>query len=213
MVSRCILCQKYVWGGSMVLISFLACVLLSPVPNCTRNSFEGVIQRSLQSAFEDRVCLIATVRLAKPQFIKVRILVVSRSAFHLLCTRSLPVKKKTSFNEDTAQWRRLPSQTHWGLLPPAINLSPSLPLLAATFSLQSLFHIFKWLIFPIKSKNITVLFRLVEWFLFINGQLDQILKNTLSICRYLQTLTFFLCALSHYLLSFFLTGNVHCRRA
>lgn len=78
----------------MVLISFLACVLLSPVPNCTRNSFEGVIQRSLQSAFEDRVCLIATVRLAKPQFIKVRILVVSRSAFHLLCTRSLPVKKR-----------------------------------------------------------------------------------------------------------------------
>lgn len=42
-----------------------------PVPNCTQNGFEGVIQRSLQSAFEDRVCLIATVRLAKPQFIKV----------------------------------------------------------------------------------------------------------------------------------------------
>uniref|UniRef100_A0A8C4F5A2 Circadian locomoter output cycles protein kaput n=1 Tax=Dicentrarchus labrax TaxID=13489 RepID=A0A8C4F5A2_DICLA len=43
---------------------------LNNVPNCTRNSFEGVIQRSLHSAFEDRVCLIATVRLAKPQFIK-----------------------------------------------------------------------------------------------------------------------------------------------
>lgn len=43
-----------------------------PVPNCTPNGFEGVIQRSLQSAFEERVCLIATVRLAKPQFIKVR---------------------------------------------------------------------------------------------------------------------------------------------
>lgn len=45
---------------------------LSLVPNCTRNGFDGVIQRSLHSAFEDRVCLIATVRLAKPQFIKVR---------------------------------------------------------------------------------------------------------------------------------------------
>lgn len=79
------------------LISRRVCVCLSPVPNCTRNSFEGVIQRSLQSAFEDRVCLIATVRLAKPQFIKVRILVrsaVSRPAFHLLRTPSLPVKKK-----------------------------------------------------------------------------------------------------------------------
>lgn len=82
---------------SLDLISGRVCVCLSPVPNCTRNSFEGVIQRSLQSAFEDRVCLIATVRLAKPQFIKVSILVgsaVSRPAFHLLCTRSLPVKKR-----------------------------------------------------------------------------------------------------------------------
>uniref|UniRef100_A0A3P8Q1D2 Circadian locomoter output cycles protein kaput n=1 Tax=Astatotilapia calliptera TaxID=8154 RepID=A0A3P8Q1D2_ASTCA len=43
---------------------------LNNVPNCTRNGFDGVIQRSLHSAFEDRVCLIATVRLAKPQFIK-----------------------------------------------------------------------------------------------------------------------------------------------
>ncbi|KAM3875660.1 circadian locomoter output cycles protein kaput [Diretmus argenteus] len=40
---------------------------LNNVPNCTRN---GVIQRSLHSAFEERVCFIATVRLAKPQFIK-----------------------------------------------------------------------------------------------------------------------------------------------
>nr|XP_020458972.1 circadian locomoter output cycles protein kaput-like isoform X2 [Monopterus albus] len=38
---------------------------LNNVPNGTRNGFEGVIQRSLHS-----VCLIATVRLAKPQFIK-----------------------------------------------------------------------------------------------------------------------------------------------
>uniref|UniRef100_A0A7N8YEY3 Circadian locomoter output cycles protein kaput n=1 Tax=Mastacembelus armatus TaxID=205130 RepID=A0A7N8YEY3_9TELE len=43
---------------------------LNNVPNCTRNGLEGVIQRSLHSAFEDKVCLIATVRLAKPQFIK-----------------------------------------------------------------------------------------------------------------------------------------------
>ncbi|KAF7667683.1 hypothetical protein LDENG_00052780 [Lucifuga dentata] len=43
---------------------------LNNVPNCTRNGFEGVIQRSLHSACEDRVCLVATVRLAKPQFIK-----------------------------------------------------------------------------------------------------------------------------------------------
>ncbi|XP_030626700.1 circadian locomoter output cycles protein kaput [Chanos chanos] len=43
---------------------------LNNVPNSTRNGFEGVIQRSLRPAFEDRVCFIATVRLAKPQFIK-----------------------------------------------------------------------------------------------------------------------------------------------
>ncbi|KAF3691191.1 Circadian locomoter output cycles protein kaput [Channa argus] len=43
---------------------------LNNVPNCTQNGFEGVIQRSLHSSFEDKVCLIATVRLAKPQFIK-----------------------------------------------------------------------------------------------------------------------------------------------
>lgn len=78
------------------------CVCSSPVPNCTRNTFEGVIQRSLQSAFEDRVCLIATVRLAKPQFIKVRILISSsvlHPAFHLLRTHllSVPVLKKGSF--------------------------------------------------------------------------------------------------------------------
>ncbi|KAM4738732.1 circadian locomoter output cycles protein kaput isoform 2-T2 [Anableps anableps] len=43
---------------------------LNNVPNCNRNGFEGVIQRSLHSTFEDRACLIATVRLAKPQFLK-----------------------------------------------------------------------------------------------------------------------------------------------
>lgn len=54
--------------------------LFSPVPNCSRNGFEGVIQRSLHSAFEDRVCLIATVRLAKPQFIKVGIISCSSTS-------------------------------------------------------------------------------------------------------------------------------------
>ncbi|XP_023679450.1 circadian locomoter output cycles protein kaput isoform X1 [Paramormyrops kingsleyae] len=43
---------------------------LNNVPNSTRNGLEGVIQRSLRPAFDDRVCFIATVRLAKPQFIK-----------------------------------------------------------------------------------------------------------------------------------------------
>ncbi|XP_036410033.1 circadian locomoter output cycles protein kaput isoform X1 [Megalops cyprinoides] len=43
---------------------------LNKVSNSTRNGLEGVIQRSLCPAFEDRVCFIATVRLAKPQFIK-----------------------------------------------------------------------------------------------------------------------------------------------
>lgn len=43
---------------------------LNNVPNSTCNSFDEMIQRSLHSAFEDTVCFIATVRLAKPQFIK-----------------------------------------------------------------------------------------------------------------------------------------------
>uniref|UniRef100_A0A8C9WNS4 Circadian locomoter output cycles protein kaput n=1 Tax=Scleropages formosus TaxID=113540 RepID=A0A8C9WNS4_SCLFO len=43
---------------------------LNNVPNSTRNGLEGVIQRSLRPTFDDRVCFIATVRLAKPQFIK-----------------------------------------------------------------------------------------------------------------------------------------------
>ncbi|XP_061094806.1 circadian locomoter output cycles protein kaput [Conger conger] len=43
---------------------------LNKVSGSTRNGLEGVIQRSLRPAFEDRVCFIATVRLAKPQFIK-----------------------------------------------------------------------------------------------------------------------------------------------
>uniref|UniRef100_A0A669DAN9 Circadian locomoter output cycles protein kaput n=1 Tax=Oreochromis niloticus TaxID=8128 RepID=A0A669DAN9_ORENI len=34
------------------------------------NGLAGVLQRSLQPAFDDQVCFVATVRLAKPQFIK-----------------------------------------------------------------------------------------------------------------------------------------------
>ncbi|XP_034386018.1 circadian locomoter output cycles protein kaput isoform X2 [Cyclopterus lumpus] len=45
-------------------------VVLSPVAKSTRNGFDGAIRRSLHSAFEGGVCLVATVRLAKPQFIK-----------------------------------------------------------------------------------------------------------------------------------------------
>uniref|UniRef100_A0A671YHJ8 Circadian locomoter output cycles protein kaput n=1 Tax=Sparus aurata TaxID=8175 RepID=A0A671YHJ8_SPAAU len=43
---------------------------LNNVPNTTRNGLAGVLQRSLQPAFDDQVCFVATVRLAKPQFIK-----------------------------------------------------------------------------------------------------------------------------------------------
>ncbi|KAJ8000526.1 hypothetical protein DPEC_G00181030 [Dallia pectoralis] len=43
---------------------------LNNVPNVTRNGLAGVLQRSLQPAFDDKVCFVATVRLAKPQFIK-----------------------------------------------------------------------------------------------------------------------------------------------
>ena len=42
------------------------------VPNATKNGLEGVLRRSLHPAFDDQVCFVATVRLAKPQFIKVR---------------------------------------------------------------------------------------------------------------------------------------------
>ena len=41
------------------------------VPNVKRNGLAGVLQRSLKPAFDDQVCFVATVRLAKPQFIKV----------------------------------------------------------------------------------------------------------------------------------------------
>uniref|UniRef100_A0A672S7I8 Circadian locomoter output cycles protein kaput n=1 Tax=Sinocyclocheilus grahami TaxID=75366 RepID=A0A672S7I8_SINGR len=42
----------------------------SELPLATRNGLEGILQHSLQPAFDDKVCFIATVRLAKPQFIK-----------------------------------------------------------------------------------------------------------------------------------------------
>lgn len=40
------------------------------MPQTTRNGLEGILQHSLQPAFDDQLCFIATVRLAKPQFIK-----------------------------------------------------------------------------------------------------------------------------------------------
>ncbi|XP_056265080.1 clock circadian regulator b isoform X3 [Pseudoliparis swirei] len=43
---------------------------LNNVPNAGRNGLAGILQRSLQPAFDDQVCFVATVRLTKPQFIK-----------------------------------------------------------------------------------------------------------------------------------------------
>uniref|UniRef100_A0A673G702 Circadian locomoter output cycles protein kaput n=1 Tax=Sinocyclocheilus rhinocerous TaxID=307959 RepID=A0A673G702_9TELE len=43
---------------------------LANMPLETRNGLEGILQHSLQPAFDDKVCLTVTVRLAKPQFIK-----------------------------------------------------------------------------------------------------------------------------------------------
>ncbi|XP_061744609.1 circadian locomoter output cycles protein kaput isoform X2 [Nerophis ophidion] len=44
---------------------------LNNVPDCAHHGFtEIVIQRSLHSAFTEQMCLVATVRLAKPKFIK-----------------------------------------------------------------------------------------------------------------------------------------------
>lgn len=92
-------CAQTVWAESSWLHAYcVCCICLPAVPNCTRNGFEGVIQRSLHSAFEDRVCLIATVRLAKPQFIKVRIIICSsvfQSSFYLVYTH--PVSRFSVF--------------------------------------------------------------------------------------------------------------------
>nr|XP_033801005.1 circadian locomoter output cycles protein kaput isoform X2 [Geotrypetes seraphini] len=43
---------------------------LNNVPNSVHNGFERGLKRSLKLAYEDRVCFVATVRLATPQFIK-----------------------------------------------------------------------------------------------------------------------------------------------
>lgn len=53
------------------------------VPRVSRNGLEGVLQRSLRPAFDDHVCFVATVRLAKPQFIKAR---TSLSIWRVLLT-------------------------------------------------------------------------------------------------------------------------------
>lgn len=52
-------------------LSVVDSALRFAVPNITRNGLARVLQRSLQPAFDDQVCFVATVRLAKPQFIKV----------------------------------------------------------------------------------------------------------------------------------------------
>ncbi|KAJ7410491.1 Circadian locomoter output cycles protein kaput [Willisornis vidua] len=43
---------------------------LNHVPNSAHNGFEGTIQRSHRPLYEEKVCFVATVRLATPQFIK-----------------------------------------------------------------------------------------------------------------------------------------------
>uniref|UniRef100_F6ZYK7 Circadian locomoter output cycles protein kaput n=1 Tax=Xenopus tropicalis TaxID=8364 RepID=F6ZYK7_XENTR len=43
---------------------------LNNVPSSTHNGFDGALQRSLRPPYEERVCFVATVRLATPQFIK-----------------------------------------------------------------------------------------------------------------------------------------------
>lgn len=52
-------------------LSVVDSALCFSVPNITRNGLARVLQRSLQPAFDDQVCFVATVRLVKPQFIKV----------------------------------------------------------------------------------------------------------------------------------------------
>lgn len=42
------------------------------VPTSSCNGLELTLPRSLQSSLEEQVCLIATVRLVTPQFLKVR---------------------------------------------------------------------------------------------------------------------------------------------
>lgn len=43
-----------------------------PTPSC--NGFESAIARAFRSATEEQICLVATVRLVTPQFLKVRAL-------------------------------------------------------------------------------------------------------------------------------------------
>ncbi|XP_042324225.1 circadian locomoter output cycles protein kaput [Sceloporus undulatus] len=43
---------------------------LNNMPNSAHNGYEETIQRSHRPSYEDRVCFVATVRLATPQFIK-----------------------------------------------------------------------------------------------------------------------------------------------
>lgn len=47
-------------------------VLGHTVPTSSCNGLELTLPRSLQSSLEEQVCLIATVRLVTPQFLKVK---------------------------------------------------------------------------------------------------------------------------------------------
>lgn len=47
-------------------------VFCLPVPTSSCNGLELTLPRTLQSSLEEQVCLIATVRLVTPQFLKVR---------------------------------------------------------------------------------------------------------------------------------------------
>uniref|UniRef100_A0A4W5PFE6 Circadian locomoter output cycles protein kaput n=1 Tax=Hucho hucho TaxID=62062 RepID=A0A4W5PFE6_9TELE len=69
---------------------------LNNVPNSTRNGLEGVIQRSLRPAFEDRVCFIATVRLR---------LIYHRLHISEMCTVEEPNEEFTS--RHSLEWKFL----------------------------------------------------------------------------------------------------------
>ncbi|KAM4809184.1 circadian locomoter output cycles protein kaput [Rhinophrynus dorsalis] len=43
---------------------------LNNVPSSTHNGFDSTLQRTLRPSYEERICFVATVRLATPQFIK-----------------------------------------------------------------------------------------------------------------------------------------------
>lgn len=65
-------------GDVYIYIFFLSKLLkrkisFDTVPTSSCNGLELSLPRSLQSSLEEQVCLIATVRLVTPQFLKVRL--------------------------------------------------------------------------------------------------------------------------------------------